>query len=100
MVSSWFETLGVKASEARLRGVLNLTCWIPYEILCRSLHELALEKADGFATAPQPGEILARARSIARRWGGDLEYSAQTGTFAEPEWAQQTRQLLVANVER
>ena len=94
LVTGWFELLGVRASEARLTGTLNITSWIPLSILARALHELAISKADGYTTAPQPGEIFDRARLIARCDGGDLEYNAETGRFAEPDWARSVRFLI------
>ena len=87
-VAAMFETLGVKASEARTKGFLNATCWIPWPLFRDSIAEAisTWSATDKFTQAPQPGDILKLALARAPRG----EWDAIAG-WAEPEWARLTR---------
>ncbi len=98
-MTSWYEALGVRVSQERLKVVLNLTCWIPFDILRQGLHELLVAKDDGYQTAPQPGEIFSACRRVASRAGG-LEWNVKAGAWSEPDWSRASRRLLAAGKPR
>lgn len=104
-VGEFFAALGVKADEGRIRAVCNATAWIPWEYRGRRYFAGALQhavrtKADGYQTAPQPGEIWKSFLTLcpSRLW----DYDATQGTLPPrfyrkllrrqrllPDWAEQ-----------
>ena len=65
----FFAALRVKVTELELRAFLNATAWIPWAVDGYRYFQPALDKAvrlkaDGYQTAPQPGEIWQHFRSL------------------------------------
>jgi hypothetical protein len=82
-VADMFTVLGVQAGPDQMRLWLNATAFIPPLLFAKAIAKLIRNKADGYQTAPQPGQCWAAARSLIPQ--SQWEYHPGTGSIP-PKW--------------